>query len=72
MYGRKRDGFYNLRVNSNPSITNSDRSCFEVKIDNNTIDLTVTVQGLCIGVWNKVSPAILAAGNSFFVLLNTI
>ncbi|MBR3855732.1 MAG: hypothetical protein IKM65_06200 [Bacteroidaceae bacterium] len=41
MYGRKRDGFYNLRVNSNPSITNSDRSCFEVKIDNNTIDLTV-------------------------------
>lgn len=41
MYGRKREGFYNLKVNINPSSTNNDRSCFEVKMDNNTIDLTV-------------------------------
>lgn len=41
MYGRNREGFYNIKVNENPSPTNSDRSCFEVSMENNTIDLKV-------------------------------
>lgn len=41
MYGRKREGFYNLKVNVDPSSSSSIRSCFEVTMDNNTIELNV-------------------------------
>ncbi len=41
MYGRHREGFYNLRVNK-PSTQNDDeRTCYEMSIDKNTITLNV-------------------------------
>lgn len=41
MYGRYRDGFYNLRVDSPSRLTASERTCYEMSIDNNTITLNV-------------------------------
>lgn len=41
MYGRHRKGFYNLRVNQTSRNNDEERTCYEMKIDGNTIDLTV-------------------------------
>jgi predicted esterase len=41
MYGRKRETFYNPKVNE-PS-SSSERSCYEVKRDGNTIELNATI-----------------------------
>ena len=41
MYGRKRETFYNLKVNEPSSV--SERSCYEVKRDGNTIELNATI-----------------------------
>ena len=41
MYGRHRTGFYNLRVNETSRGNDEERTCYEVSIDGNTINLTV-------------------------------
>lgn len=41
MYGRHRTGFYNLRVNETSRTNDEERTCYEVKIDGNTIEMTV-------------------------------
>lgn len=41
MYGRHRTGFYNLRVNETSRTNDEERTCYEVKINGNTIDMTV-------------------------------
>ena len=41
MYGRHRTGFYNLRVNETSRNSDEERSCYEMSIENNTIDLKV-------------------------------
>ena len=41
MYGRHRTGFYNLRVNETSRSNDEERTCYEVSIDGNTINLTV-------------------------------
>lgn len=41
MYGRHRTGFYNLRVNETSRTNDEERTCYEVKISGNTIEMTV-------------------------------
>lgn len=41
MYGRHRSGFYNIRVNKTSRTNDEERSCYEVKIKNNCIELEV-------------------------------
>lgn len=41
MYGRKRTGFYNIRVNEDSSNSEEERSCYEVSISDNTIEIEV-------------------------------
>ena len=41
MYGRHRTGFYNLKVNEISRANDEERTCYEVKIDGNTIELKV-------------------------------
>lgn len=41
MYGRHRTGFYNLRVNETSRSNDGERSCYEVSIKENTVELTV-------------------------------
>ena len=41
MYGRHRTGFYNLRVNETSRSNDEERTCYEVKICGNTIELKV-------------------------------
>lgn len=41
MYGRHRTGFYNLRVNETSRNNDKQRSCYQVKIENNTVELNV-------------------------------
>ena len=41
MYGRHRTGFYNLRVNETSRENDEERTCYEVKINGNTIELKV-------------------------------
>ena len=41
MYGRHRTGFYNLRVNETSRNNDEERTCYEVKISGNTIDVKV-------------------------------
>lgn len=41
MYGRYRDGFYNLRVNSPSRLSSLERTCYEMNIEDNTITLNV-------------------------------
>ena len=41
MYGRHRTGFYNIRVNETSRNNDEERSCYEVSIADNTVNLTV-------------------------------
>ena len=41
MYGRHRTGFYNLRVNETSRNSDEERTCYEVKISGNTIEMKV-------------------------------
>ncbi len=41
MYGRKREGFYNLRVNKPSTCDEGSRTCYEMNIEENTITLNV-------------------------------
>lgn len=41
MYGRHRECFYNIRVNETSRENDSQRTCYEMRIDNNTINLYV-------------------------------
>ena len=41
MYGRHRTGFYNLKVNETSRANDEERTCYEVKINGNTIELKV-------------------------------
>lgn len=41
MYGRHRSGFYNLRVNETSRNNDEERTCYEVSIKENTIELKV-------------------------------
>ena len=41
MYGRHRTGFYNLKVNETSRNNDEERSCYEVSIADNTVNLTV-------------------------------
>lgn len=41
MYGRHRTGFYNLKVNETSRNSDEERSCYEMSIENNTIELKV-------------------------------
>ena len=41
MYGRKRTGFYNIRVNEDSNNSEEERSCYEVNISDNTIEVEV-------------------------------
>lgn len=41
MYGRKRIGFYNIRVNEDSNNSEEERSCYEVNISGNTIEVEV-------------------------------
>lgn len=41
MYGRHRTGFYNLKVNETSRNNDEERTCYEVKISGNTIELKV-------------------------------
>ncbi len=41
MYGRYRNCFYNIRVNETSRTNDSQRTCYEMNIDNNTIKLNV-------------------------------
>lgn len=41
MYGRHRTGFYNLRVNQTSRNNDEERTCYEMNINDNTIELTV-------------------------------
>lgn len=41
MYGRRREGFYNIRLNETSRLNDSQRSCYELNIKNNTIILNV-------------------------------
>ncbi len=41
MYGRNRTGFYNIRVNETSCNNDNERSCYEVSIEDNTLNLTV-------------------------------
>lgn len=41
MYGRHRTGFYNLRVNETSRNSDEERTCYEMRIDGNTIELKV-------------------------------
>ena len=41
MYGRHRTGFYNLRVNETSRNNDEERTCYEVSIKENTIELKV-------------------------------
>ena len=41
MYGRHRSGFYNIRVNSTSRTSDEERSCYEMKIEDNCIELNV-------------------------------
>ena len=41
MYGRRRTGFYNIRVNEDARNNDEERSCYEVQISDNTVNITV-------------------------------
>lgn len=41
MYGRHRTGFYNIKVNETSRNNDEERTCYEVSIKDNTIDLKV-------------------------------
>lgn len=41
MYGRHRTGFYNLRVNETSRNNDEERTCYEVRINGNTIEMKV-------------------------------
>lgn len=41
MYGRKRNGFYNLRINSEKKLIPTWRNCYEMKIEGNTVYLNI-------------------------------
>ena len=41
MYGRHRTGFYNIRVNETSRENDEQRSCYEVNISDNVMDITV-------------------------------
>lgn len=41
MYGRHRKGFYNIRVNETSSLNQNERTCYDVKIENNTVTIDV-------------------------------
>lgn len=41
MYGRHRTGFYNIKVNETSRNNDEERSCYEMSISGNSIDLTV-------------------------------
>ena len=41
MYGRHRTGFYNLKVNETSRNSDEERTCYEVKIEGNCIELNV-------------------------------
>ena len=41
MYGRHRTGFYNLKVNETSRGNNEERTCYEMNIADNTVELTV-------------------------------
>ena len=41
MYGRHRTGFYNLKVNETSRNNDDERSCYEMNIEENTVNLTV-------------------------------
>lgn len=41
MYGRHRTGFYNIRVNETSRNSDEQRTCYEVEITGNTINITV-------------------------------
>lgn len=41
MYGRHRTGFYNLKVNETSRNSDEERTCYEVKIEDNCIELNV-------------------------------
>ena len=41
MYGRHRTGFYNLRVNETSRNNDEERSCYEIKMADNTVNLKV-------------------------------
>lgn len=41
MYGRRRTGFYNIRVNEDARNSDEERSCYEVQIEDNTVNITV-------------------------------
>ena len=41
MYGRHRTGFYNIRVNETSRSNDDERTCYEVRIADNTVEVTV-------------------------------
>ena len=41
MYGRHRTGFYNIRVNETSRENDDQRTCYEVNISDNVMDITV-------------------------------
>lgn len=41
MYGRHRTGFYNIKVNETSRNNDEERTCYEMSIDDNTVNLTV-------------------------------
>lgn len=42
MYGRHRTGFYNIKVNETSRNNDEERTCYEVAITNNVVDMKVT------------------------------
>ena len=41
MYGRHRTGFYNIKVNEPSRNSEEERTCYEVRMSGNTVDVTV-------------------------------
>ena len=41
MYGRHRTGFYNIKVNEPSRSSDEERTCYEVRMEGNTVDVTV-------------------------------
>ena len=41
MYGRHRTGFYNIKVNETSRNNDEERTCYEMHIEDNTVNLTV-------------------------------
>lgn len=66
MYGRHRTGFYNIRVNESSRENDEQRTCYEVKIADNVMDITVKnveyttveeIYGIPMTFTKKYSPA---------------